>query len=222
MTGVISTTCFALEDVVLLAPGDSASCTITAFLSGQAGDAHVDNATVAAIGEEGSRATADDAAVVLFTDVIPEITVTKTADQPSVDETGEFVTFTVTAENDTLEPLTVDSLSDDVYGDLTKVADSTCAAGAVLEPNDGVVGSGDDTYICAFTVFVAQLGTELQHQDSVVVTVHDNDGNSRSASDDEIVTFDLIPPTVDLTKQDLPDGNATSTNPAVTSRTRSP
>ena len=129
VTGVISTTCFALEDVVLLAPGDSASCTITAFLSGQAGDAHVDNATVAAIGEEGSRATADDAAVVLFTDVIPAITVTKTADQPSVDETGELVTFTVTAENDTLEPLTVDSLSDDVYGDLTTVADSTCASG---------------------------------------------------------------------------------------------
>ena len=129
VTGVISTTCFALENVVLLAPGDSASCTITAFLSGQAGDAHVDNATVAAIGEEGSRATADDAAVVLFTDVIPAITVTKTADQPSVDETGELVTFTVTAENDTLEPLTVDSLSDDVYGDLTTVADSTCVVG---------------------------------------------------------------------------------------------
>ena len=213
VTGVISTTCFALEDVVLLAPGDSANCTITAFLSGQAGDAHVDNATVAAIGEEGSRATADDAAVVLFTDVIPAITVTKTADQPSVDETGELVTFTVTAENDTLEALTVDSLSDDVYGDLTKVADSTCVAGAVLEPNDGVVGSGDDTYTCAFTVIVAQLGTELQHQDSVVVTVHDNDGNSRSAGDDEIVTFDLIPPTVELTKQDQPDGNATVDEP---------
>ena len=42
-------------------------------MSGQAGDEHVDNATVAGIGEEGSRATADDDAHVLFTDVIPQI-----------------------------------------------------------------------------------------------------------------------------------------------------
>ena len=172
--GVINTDCFALENHVLAPPGepgDSASCTITAFVSGQAGDAHVDNATVAGIGEEGSRATADDAALVLFTDVIPQILVTKTADQSSVDETGELVTFTVTAENNTLEPVTVDSLDDDVYGDLTQLADSTCVAGAVLEPDDdgplGGNGTGPDTYTCTFTVLVAQLNAELQHKDSV-------------------------------------------------------
>ena len=175
----ITSDCFDLEDVVLPAPGDSASCMITAFLSGQAGDAHANNATVAGIGEEGSRATADDAALVVFTDVIPTITVTKAADQPSVNETGEFVTFTVTAENDTLEPVTVDSLVDDVYGDLTQLADSTCVAGAELGPDDNVAGSGPDVYTCTLTVLVAQVAAELQHKDSVVVTVHDNDGNPR-------------------------------------------
>ena len=118
----------------------------------------------------------------LFTDVIPEILVTKTADQSSVDETGELVTFTVTVENDTLEPVTVDSLDDDVYGDLTQLADSTCVAGAELEPDDDVPGRqrhGPDTYTCTFTVLVAQLAAELQHKDTVTVTVHDNDGNSR-------------------------------------------
>ena len=62
-------------------------------------------------------------------------------------------------------------------------------------------------------MLVAQLNAELQHKDTVIVTVHDNDGNSSDAGDDEFVTFDLIPPTVELTKQDQPDGNATVDEP---------
>ena len=195
-------------------------------MSGQAGDEHVDNATVAGIGEEGSRATADDDAHVLFTDVIPQILVTKTADQPSVDETGELVTFTVTVENDTLEPVTVDSLDDDVYGDLTQLADSTCVAGAVLEPDDdgpSAAMPGADTYTCTFTVLVAQLNAELQHKDSVVVTAHDNDGNSGECwrrRDRHVRPRSRR--RVDLTKQDSPTGTRRSTSPAVTFRTRSP
>ena len=45
------------------------------------------------------------------------------------------------------------------------------------------------------------------------MTAHDNDGNTGEAGADEVVTFDLIPPTVDLTKQDQPDGNATVDEP---------
>jgi hypothetical protein len=184
-----------------------------AFVSGQAGDEHVDNATVAGIGEEGSRATADHEAHVLFTDVIPQVRVTKTADKTSVDETGELVTFTVTVENATLEPVTVDALNDDAYGDLTMLADSTCVAGADLAPDDGVAGSGNDTYTCAFTTRVAQLATELEHKDTVTVTIHDNDGNSRAFAASAVIPFNLVPPTVELTKQDGPDGNATVNEP---------
>jgi hypothetical protein len=217
VAGVIETDCFELENVVLDAPGDSTNCSITAFLSGQADDAHVNNTTVAALGEEGSRSTDDDSAGVFFTDVTPDFFVTKTTDRPSVDETGESVTFTVTAENDTLERLTIDSFTDDVYGDLTTLADSTCVAGTELEPDDDVAGSGngagDDTYSCTFTVIVAQLAAELQHEDTVTITAHDDDGNSAASSDAEIVTFDLVAPTVELTKHDEPDANATVDEP---------
>ena len=51
-------------------------------------------------------------------------------------------------------------------------------------------GTGD-TYTCAFTVLVAQLDTELEHEDTVLVTVHDNDGNTGEVGADETVTFDL-------------------------------
>src|SRR4029079_14047585 len=74
-------------------------------------------------------------------------------------------------------------------------------------------GRGPDTYTCEFTVLVAQLAVELQHEDKVTVTAHDNDGNSADAVGAAIVLFDLIPPTVELTKQDQPDGLATVDEP---------
>ena len=150
----------------------------------------------------------------LFTDVIPAILVTKTADQPSVDETGELVTFTVTVENDTLEPVTVDSLVDDVYGDLTTLADSTCVAGAELEPDDGVAGSGDRH------VHVRVHGARRPARHRAAAQGHGHRDRSRQRRELARVRVTTrssrstsIPPTVDLTKQDQPDGNATVDEP---------
>ena len=108
----------------------------------------------------------------------PQILVTKTADQPSVDETGELVTFTVTVENDTLEPVTIDSLNDDVYGDLTslptrRVSQAPCS-NRTTRPSAEYRPRHVHVHVHAAR---RPARRRLQHKDSVLVTVHDNDGN---------------------------------------------
>ena len=62
---------------------------------------------------------------------------------------------------------------------------------------------------------VAQVGNELSENDVVTVTAEDNEENQTSANDDATVNFELIPPTVQITKTDNdatvnePGGNVT-------------
>ncbi len=57
--------------------------------------------------------TATDDATVTYTDVLPVISVTKTASPTSVPETGGSVTFTYVVTNNSTEAVTITVLSDD-------------------------------------------------------------------------------------------------------------
>jgi uncharacterized repeat protein (TIGR01451 family)/LPXTG-motif cell wall-anchored protein len=207
--GATDVDCGALEGDTVL-PGDSVSCTFTATISGEAGETHENTASVTGEDDEGNPASDSDDASVLFDDVKPVIVVTKTANPTTVPESGGLVTFTVTIENATLEPVVTTSLVDDVYGNLVGRSGSTCVVGGQLAAADGVVGSGPDFYQCTFQVNVAQVAAELAHHDTVTAKAVDNEQNQATASDDAIVTFDLIPPTVDISKT---DGDATVNEP---------
>ena len=68
--------------------------------------------------DDDNSATRSTEATVSFEDVLPDITLEQTADPSSVPETGEDVNFTITVRNNSPEAATLDSLSDNVFGDL--------------------------------------------------------------------------------------------------------
>ena len=191
-----STTCFALAGVPLQ-PGESTSCVIVATLRGQSGETHVNRATIGADDDEGTPATAFADDTVAFNKVLPTIKVSKAAFPTTVPESGGTVTFAVAIENTSLEPVTVTSLVDSVDGgppvDLTTLP-GTCIAGAELKP--GV------TYTCLFTRTVVQTDGAPSETDVASAAVVDDDGDVAVGGAPAIVTFELIPPTVNIVQTD--------------------
>ncbi|MCA1684139.1 MAG: hypothetical protein LC708_03315, partial [Actinobacteria bacterium] len=87
-------------------------------------------------------------------------------------------------------PLTIRTLTDNIYGDITKIPGSTCntAIGTVLAPTPGP----GNTYSCAFPgVFTGPAGAS--QTDVVTVTATDNRGNTVTATDDAVVTITPLP-----------------------------
>ena len=83
--------------------------------------------------DETNSANDSDDATVTFTDALPSLDVTKAASPTSVAEPGGTVTFTVIVDNTSVEPITITSLTDDVFGDLLdagnpNVSSNTCPA----------------------------------------------------------------------------------------------
>ncbi|MEO1056175.1 MAG: hypothetical protein AAFY28_04595, partial [Actinomycetota bacterium] len=190
--------CVALDGAVL-AQGASTSCDFKAVVAGDfGGPDHVNVASVKGVDDEQNEATDDDDATVTFTDVLPQIQVTKTADKTIVDESGEVVTYTIVVTNTGPETVDLTSLDDDKFGDITSVqgeiTGTTCVLTQDLEP-------GEDTE-CTFTVFLAQQDAETSHTNVVTAKAEDDDGNEATDDDPETVEFRLIPPTVDITKTD--------------------
>ena len=75
--------------------GETYTCVFTEFISGDySGPAHENTATVTASDNDGNSDSASDDETVTFTDVLPDIAITKTANPTSVPETGGDVEFT--------------------------------------------------------------------------------------------------------------------------------
>ncbi|MDQ3777862.1 MAG: hypothetical protein M3310_03200, partial [Actinomycetota bacterium] len=183
--------------------GEAYTCTFTRAISGNAGETKTDVVTASGRDDDGHEVTDNDDATVRLTDVASSITLEKTANPTSVQAPGGQVSFSVVVRNTSeVDPVTIDSLADNVYGDLAR--QGTCGAliGKVLQPNDRA-GGGPDEATCTFTGSVSGPGGST-HRDVVTVTAHDDDGRRLSAEDDATVT---ITPLIDLyvTKSDLPD-----------------
>src|SRR5205807_1666728 len=144
LTTRANSTCTTAKGTVL-APGASYTCTFTGpFKIGRA-SCRESAATATAVDQSGDTATANDNATVAITNVLPVIAVQKSADPLSRPEPGGDFTYTVVVTNTGTEPVTITSLTDNVYGDLTTRANSTCttAKGTVLAPGA--------SYTCTFT-----------------------------------------------------------------------
>jgi hypothetical protein len=96
-------------------------CSFTvSFTEKNAGFSETDTVTGTASPPTGDPVYYDDNATVTVTNADPAITVTKTASPVTVTEPGGTVTFTVAVANDSesTDPVTIDSLTDDIHGDL--------------------------------------------------------------------------------------------------------
>jgi hypothetical protein len=166
----------------VIAAGDSCTFELTKSISGDFPGTHGNTFTAIAKDPQGNTDTASDDATVTFTDVLPAVTVTKTAGTTSV-ITGSKVTFTFTVTNDSLEPATINSLSDSVFGTLP--GDADCKVGIVLAPGA----------TCSFTfegTITGQPGSGglgfAPHVNVFTGTVQDDESNSASDTDDATVT----------------------------------
>ncbi|MGH2688249.1 MAG: prealbumin-like fold domain-containing protein, partial [Actinomycetota bacterium] len=139
--------------------------------------------TVTATGGNETVSDFDDATVTL-TDVLPVITVVKTADPLTLPEPGGTFTFTVEITNDSTEDVTIGEIVDDVYDDVDEAGndDSTC---------DELIGdtlASGASVTCSFQGdFFGEDGDD--QTDTVNVTVADDDENTATASDDATVTL---------------------------------
>ena len=110
------------------------------------------------------------------------IAVDKSVSPLTLPEPGGEFTFSLLVINDGIETVTIDSLTDDIYGDLTTVPGSTCAdaVGTVLD-----IGQN---YACSFTATFTGNSGDSQ-TDTVTATASDPNEEQVQASDDATVTL---------------------------------
>ena len=176
-----------LPQIILV--GDSYTCTYTALLSSDSLTNHTNVVTAVAEDDDQTPATATDDETVIFEDVAPEIRVRKTADPTLVLETGDNVDFTFEVENIGSEDVTLSELTDDIFGDLNGQGDCVIPQTILTE---GV-------YTCTITEFLSS-DSLTNHTNVVTATAYDDDETEVQDSDDEMVSFDDVAPTVDIEK----------------------
>jgi hypothetical protein len=175
----------------LAASGGTYSCSFTASFTGNAGARQTDTVTATAQNEFGGVATASDSATVSLTDVLPQISLTHTVSPPSLPEPGGAFTHTVVVTNTGAEPVTLGTLTDNVYGNLAARPDSTCGTGP------GTVLAPGASYTCTFTVTFTGEGRATL-TDTVTVTASDDEQHVTSAAASATVSLSDVPPRVEV------------------------
>ena len=166
------------------------SCSVTVPLVGEAGDVHMNTATVVGQDDDGNTTMADDDAEVEFLDVPSAISVVKTADPVVVPEPGADVDFTIVITNDSVvDSITVSSVVDDVFGDVSDECEP--ALPATILPGRSIT--------CTFTEFVGTNAGD-QHVNIATATATDDDGNELMGSDDATVDVTDVPASIETTK----------------------
>ncbi len=177
-----------------LAPGANYTCAITETVSGDASQILTNVLTVTATDDDGGTVEGEDDATVNFEDVLPDISIVKTANPTSIDEPGALVEFIIVVTNDGLEDATITSLTD---SDFDLAGQCNDAVGTVLDAGA--------SYTCVFTEFVFGNPATGDHENTATVTASDDDGNSDTDSADEIVVINPVAPVITVDKTANPE-----------------
>ena len=175
----------------VLTAGEEQSFSFTKWTEGDySGPDHVNTFTAKAVDNDKSEATDDDDATVDFTNVLPTIEVTKTANPTVVPETGGDVLFTFKVKNTSSEEsVTITGLSDSVFG--TLAGDDDCKVGTEL-------AAGEEQSF-SFTKWVEGDYSGLDHENTFTAKAVDNDKSEATDDDDALVDFsDYVPKPEDL------------------------
>ncbi len=174
----------------VLQPGGAYACSYTGFFTGPAGSSQTNTVTARATGSSGAEVVGSGTALVSLTAVGPSIRVTKLANPSLLVAPGGGVNFDILLENTGTEPLTITSLTDDVYGDVTTRENSTCFA-AIGQPL-GRSGGPGTRYSCTFVgTFTGGAGDS--QTDVVTVRATTAAGVEVTDSDDATVTLTASP-----------------------------
>src|SRR5678810_1192525 len=120
--------------------------------------------------------------------VAPSISVVKTATPNSIPETGDSVSYSVVVTNGAAIAVTLDSIKDNVFGNLS----GTGSCNSAGNPYGSLAASGG-TYSCSFKKLLAASEAGQTHINQVTSYVS-SDGGPASASDTAKVTYsDVLP-----------------------------
>lgn len=163
---------------------------------------HTNTATATGSYEEMTATDSDDANY--FGIAAPELVVDKKADPVSLPEPGGAFTFTVVVENLSASPVTLVSLVDDIYGDLSDLtaeggaaklqSSTTCAVPQLLAANNGQSG-GADEYSCTFSAAVVG-NAGYSEIDTVTATAVNEAGSDTAFDSAEVFLTDVLPAVV--------------------------
>ncbi|WP_440056552.1 DUF7507 domain-containing protein (plasmid) [Pseudoalteromonas sp. T1lg65] len=165
----------------IIAPGGTYSCSVSSYVAGNGNSSVTNIVTVTGVDDDGETLTDMADATVNIQNVQPAASLVKTATQA-------VVTYQVTVSNDSdAEPLTLTSLIDDKFGDITVIAgdiqSTTCSVPQVLAE----ATQAGDSYSCEFSAIV----TSSPHVNTVTATVEDDDGSQAvKPADSATVNFD--------------------------------
>ncbi|MCA1684070.1 MAG: PKD domain-containing protein, partial [Actinobacteria bacterium] len=205
-------TCTTAVGTVLVS-GGSYTCAFPGVFTGLAPATQTDTATVNVIDNQGLTATASAVATVALTPVPPSIAVVKLASPPSLPAPGGTFTFVVIVTNNSVKPVTVINIVDNVYGDIN--GRGTCVIGTVL--------AAGGTYSCSFPGVFNGVGGQTQ-TDTVTVTAVDSTGTQASATDNAIAAITTVAsPSItvqkSVTPSNLPNPGGTFTFTATVNNT---
>jgi len=194
--GITATTCMVPTDPVVLAPGETYSCSFMATVTGQGGDTETDTVTVAGVDENRNQVKGEDSATVTITDVQPSMTVSKNCSPCTRVEPGGSFTFTAAINNTSpSDAITLTSMVDDIYGDITQITGTTCSLPRVI----AIGGS----YSCSFSVNELHPPPWSQ-TDTIEFVASDEESNELKQSDSAIITITDVPAGIQVVKTASP------------------
>ena len=164
--------------------GETATYSFVRFMQGEPSTAHHNVVTVTAENADGVEVSDSDDADVAYTDVMPEISVTKNADPLSRPEPGGLFTYTYVVTNEGDEEVTLTSVTDDVIGTIALPADVTLGPGESSAPMTGT-----------WTYTDAGI-----YPNTVTAVASDNDGNTDTATADASVEVTDVMPLISVSK----------------------
>src|SRR6056297_283572 len=162
-------------------------CTHTGAVAGNAGDTQVSTTTASGSSVVG-LVSGEGMASVTIADVLPSISVIKSAESMSLAEPGDETLFAVRITNTGLESVDLVALNDDVHGDLN-------GQGGCSVPQAII---GGEFYECTYIALVTGNAGDTAVS-TVTATAADDEGNSVQQSASAEVTITDVLPSVSVT-----------------------
>jgi len=193
-----------IGDTVEPGAANTVSCTFSRLVEGNAGEQHKDTVTVTASQPSnpgGDPIVDSDDATVDFTDVPNTPSVSKSA-QSTANCSVEATYQVVVSNNSTVDELTVNSLSDNKFGNIAtvhaegggfeEVVSTTCNSLAnPVNPYGAIDPQGN--YTCNFVGKITSATCDFSHTNEVTADVTDDDGVNSTPKDDAIVSVEVTP-----------------------------
>lgn len=154
------------------------SCSFTKVVSGEALTSHTNIVTGSGQDPEGNQTSANDNETVNFTDVLPDITLTKVVDPTAARWTGDYVNYRFRITNQTGEAVTITSFTDNA---IALSAECNALVGYVLAPLAFVECATNNYYL---------TGTPGgSFTNTATAVARDNEGNIDTATASAVLKF---------------------------------